>query len=489
MRLALLVLLAASIVARAADLKAKLDGLIAQEPALRGATVGFQVVSLADGHVAYEHDAGVRLIPASNMKLFTTALALEKLGPEYRFQTVIGADRPIDAKGRLASDLVLVGGGDPSLSGRTYPYEYHASPDLSPYSFRGIEAMADQLLARGLKRVDGSVVGDDRRYVWEPHAADWAMDDAVWSYGSPVSALILDDNSFALTLKPGAPGELASITLTPPFEYFAVENLIRTEPGAQRKVEIERSPAGRQLRLSGVLPPDDPGYTTELAVDDPAVYAAAVLRGALERRGVAVRGGAIARHRFPKDAAADSAPAVVLATRSSPPLARLLEVIDKVSQNLHAEAVLREAGVVLKHEGSREAGLAATDDFLDGIGVRKASYAFYDGSGLARNTMVTTDAIVRLLVHMDQSSRRVEWQRLLPGAGSEGTLAKRFADHPEARRIGAKTGSLAHVRALSGYVDSASQGRLAFSLLVNNFDASDEEIARVVDQLALTLAE
>ena len=491
MQRALVVLLTLCGLASAADLKARLDELVARTPALQGATVGLKVVSLKDGRAVYEHDPGLRLIPASNMKLFTTALALEKLGPDYRFQTAIGANQAIDAQGRLAGDLILTGGGDPSLSGRAYPYRYRdASPDLSPFSFRGMEELADQLVARGLKRVEGDVVGDDRRYVWEAHAADWAFDDAVWGYGAPVSALILDDNSFALTLKPGRrSGDFASLILTPPFEYFAIENLLRTEPGVQRKIEVERSPQGRQVRLGGVMPLDDPGHTEELAVDDPAVYAAAVLRDILERRGIAVLGQASARHRFPGDPAAAAEPRVVLARRTSPPLAEVLEVIDKVSQNLHAEAMLREAGVVLKQDGSREAGLAAMDDFLSTIGIEKTNYAFHDGSGLSRNTMVTTDAIVRLLMHMDQSPERERWEALLPVAGADGTLAKRFADHPEARRIHAKTGSLAHVRALSGYADSPTQGRLAFSLLVNNFDASDEAIAGVMDQLALAVVE
>ena len=488
---ALAVALALCGVAPAADLKAKLDDLMAHAQALQGATVGFKVVSLADGHVVYERDGGIRLIPASNMKLFTTALALEKLGPQYRFETVVGAGQAMDAQGRLAGDLTLTGGGDPSLSGRTYPYRYRdASPDLSVFSFRGIEELADQLIARGLKRIDGGVVGDDRRYSWEPQAADWAFDDGVWSYGAPVSALMLDDNSFALTLKPGKQvGDFPSVTLTPPFEYFAIDNQVRTERDAQRKIEIERSPQGRQVRLRGVLPIEDPGYTVELALDDPALYAAAALRDVLERRGVAVRGPPGSRHRYPGDPAAAPGPAVVLARRTSPPLAELLEVIDKVSQNLHAEAMLREAGVVLKQDGSRAAGLEAMDDFLSGVGIAKGSYAFHDGSGLSRNSMVTPDAIVRLLVYMDQSKEREQWNRLLPVAGSDGTLARRFGEHPEARRIHAKTGSLAHVRALSGYVDSPSEGRLAFSLLVNNFDASDEEIARVLDELALALAQ
>jgi len=471
----------------AAGLKQRIDGLIANSPALANAYVGLEIRSLSDGSVIYAHNASRLFVPASNTKLFTTALALARLGPQYRFKTQIAAGSSIDSNGTLSADLVLIGGGDPSLSGRDYPYHYrpNAPPD---YSFRAIEDFAAQLVARGLKRVDGDVIGDDRRFVWSPYADSWSFGDAVWEYGAPVSALTLDDNSFVLTLTPASQaGDPVQLLLTPPFEYFLIDNRVQTVPAGERKIEIDRAPGRRQLHLTGSIPIDDPGLTKLLAIDDPALYAATVLRDALIRQGVSVRGQAVARHRFAGDTGEDASPRRSLAERSSPPLAEILQVVDKVSQNLHAEILLREIGYSMRHSGAREAGLAELDSFLADAGISNDDYRFVDGSGLSRNTLVTPEAITRLLTFMYRSAYRSIWQSLLPVAGVDGTLATRFADHPEAHAIQAKTGTLSHVRANSGYIQSTRYGPLAFSILVNNYDAPTTEISKFLDAVELEL--
>ena len=483
----LLVLLSALSISSAADLKSKIDDIVSNWPALANAYVGLHVVSLNDGHVLYDRNADHLFVPASNMKLFTTALALARLGPQYRLTTQISAAQPIDSKGTLDADLVFVGGGDPSLSGREYPYRNH-STSSGDYSFRAVEDMVQQLIARGLKRIRGDIVGDDRRYVWAPYADGWTFGDSTWEYGAPVSALILDDNGFAMTIRPGVhAGDLAQILLLPPFEYFSIDNRVRTEEGGARKIDFDRKPAGRQLHVTGSIPIGDPGVTQLLAVDDPALYAAEVLRDALERRGVLVQGRAVARHRFSDDASETAKPRVVLADRSSPPLAQLLQVVDKVSQNLHAEVMLREVGAVNKHFGSRDAGLAELRNFLTEAGIGKDDYRFTDGSGLSRSTLVTPAAITKLLAYMYKSPHRDIWKSLLPVAGVDGTLASRFPDHPEAKAIRAKTGTLSHVRANSGYIDTPEYGPVAFSFVVNNYSAPTADISRFLDAVELAL--
>lgn len=470
-----------------ADLKSKLDDLVANSTALANGYVGIEIVSLRDGRSLYEHNQDRLFVPASNTKLFSTSLALVRLGSQYRFTTQIAADRPIGSSGILSGDLVLVGGGDPTLSGRQYPYRYrpNAPPD---YSFHAIEELAAQLIARGLKRVDGDIIGDDRRYVWSPYASGWSIGDTVFEYGAPVSALILNDNRFAMTVRPAVqPGDLARIFLTPVFEYFTIDNRIRTIPGGERNIEIERSPSSRQLRLSGTIPIDDPGVTQLLAVDDPALYAAAVLRAALIRQGVAIQGQAVALHRFAGDPYDSTEARTVLVERSSPPLAQILQVVDKVSQNLHAEVMLREVGFSVRHNGTREAGLAELRDFLNDAGIAKDDYRFVDGSGLSRNTLVTPAAVTQLLAFMYRSAYRDVWTNLLPVAGVDGTLATRFPEHPEAHAIHAKTGTLSHVRANSGYIDSPEYGPLAFSILVNNYGAPASEINKFLDSIELAL--
>jgi D-alanyl-D-alanine carboxypeptidase/D-alanyl-D-alanine-endopeptidase (penicillin-binding protein 4) len=490
------VLLAAALLvplATAADLSQRLDRIMDAASPLARAFVGMQVVQLSNGRVLYAHNPGRLFVPASNMKLFTTALALSKLGAEYRLSTQIGAQVPIDSTGTLPGDLELVGGGDPSLSGREYPYRNHAAP-AAIYSFHAIDELADQLVARGLKRIEGNVVGDDSRYVWEPQPGPWSSDSATREYGAPVSALILNDNTFALTIRPaGRAGDLARITLAPPFENFVIDDRVLTIDRGERKIEFYRSASGRELHVWGTISKADAGYTQELAIGDPALYTAEVLRDALLRRGISIRGGAMAVHRFPDDAA--SAPPkleVVLAEHRSPPLFDLLQVVDKVSQNLHAEMFLREVAVDSGHIGSREAGLAVMDEFLTGIGISREEYQFTDGSGLSRDTLVSPAAITKLLAHMNRSSvnesgHQEEWLKLLPIGGEDGTLGSRFSGHPEARAIRAKTGTLDHVKALSGYADTPRYGRIAFSLLVNNFEEPGAGVTKTIDELVLAI--
>jgi len=274
--------------ATASDLSSRLDRIIDTAPALSRAFMGAQVVRLSDGRVLYTRNSERLFVPASNMKLFTTALALTRLGVDYRLMTQIGARVPIDAAaGTLAGDLELIGGGDPSLSGREYPYRNHAAPGAI-YSFSAIEELADQLIARGLKRIDGDVAGDDSRYVWEPQPGGWSSDSATRDYGAPVSALVLHDNTFAVTLRPGeSAGDVARIKLAPAFEDFAIDNRVLTVEHGERKIEFYRGTSGRELHIWGTLPIGGPGLTEELAIGDPALYAAQILRDALLRRGIA----------------------------------------------------------------------------------------------------------------------------------------------------------------------------------------------------------
>src|SRR5579872_10405 len=198
----------------ASDLKSKVDAIIARSKPMESAFVGIRVVSLADGRVLYERNENNLFAPASNTKLFTAALALATLGPRYRFTTTVIAEQPLDASGKLAGDLVFVGSGDPSLSPRHYPYQKPADQERpQPFDHIGpIEELADQIVAHGLRSIDGDIVGDDRHYLWEPYPDGWSADDPTWEYGAPVSSLIVNDNAFTLWVRPGdQPGDAARL--------------------------------------------------------------------------------------------------------------------------------------------------------------------------------------------------------------------------------------------------------------------------------------
>ncbi len=467
----------------AADLPQAIDALMQASPAAR-ASVGIQVVDLKTGNTLYSRNADRLFLPASNMKLFTAALALERLGPDYRMTT-----RLVRA---TSGDLILVGGGDPSLSGRTYPYQKETSTP-KPNPLHAIEDLADQAVAAGITRVDGDIVGDDQLYPWAPYPPSWTVDDVTQEDGAPVSALTLNDNVITLSIHPAArAGDLAAVSLQPALEYFAVDNQVVTIAGEkQARIRLSRQPGSRQVLAWGTIPLGGATVRETVAVDDPALFAACALYDALTRRGVAIRGRPVARHRSVSE---DPWPVEgdVIATRTSPPLVEMLQVTEKVSQNLHAELILREVARVTRNSGTRESGLEELAAWLASIGIKSEEWRAEDGSGLSRNDEVSPRAVTRLLSTMAASKNGAAWLSLLPVGGEDGTLEHRLccvSDGTAARRVRAKTGSLTRAVALSGYADSRTRGRLAFSILVNNFAAPQAEVRAWVDRIALALVE
>lgn len=487
--LALLLLSHAALAAP--PLKQRIEAAIARSPAARRAHWGIHVVDLASGRARYARNENGFFVPASNTKLFSTALALLRLGPEHRFRTLLIAERPPDSAGRVASDLVLYGGGDPTMSGRPLPYAKGAAAG-DPLA--AIDALAAQAVERGLRHLDGDLIGDDTAYPWDPYPEGWAQDDTLWEYGAPVSALTLNDNTITLTLRPGErPGDPARLFQRPALEYYAFENRVRTVAGGVRKIAFTRAPGSREPRLSGAIPVGDSGTAMLIAIDDPALYAATALRDALERRGVRIRGRVLARHRSWEGAGEpprNAPPGVELARRESPPLIETLRVINKISQNLQAELVLREVARVRRGVGGREAALEELKSLLAEIGAAKDDYHFEDASGLSRLTLVTPALVTRLLRHVYSApAGGVAWVSLLPVGAEDGTLASRFEGRPAARRIHAKTGTIAHVSALAGYVERAGKPVLAFSVMANNYNAPASEIRRVIDKIGLVLVD
>jgi D-alanyl-D-alanine carboxypeptidase/D-alanyl-D-alanine-endopeptidase (penicillin-binding protein 4) len=474
-------LLLAVIPCAAADLPSAIDTLMAASPVAR-ASVGIQVIDLKTGTALYSRNADHLFLPASNMKLFTAALALEKLGPEYRMTT-----RLVHAP---SGDLVLIGGGDPSISGRTYPYQKDAPP-TNP--LQAIEELADQAVASGIMRIDGDIIGDDQLYPWAPYPPSWTVDDVSGEDGAPVSALTLNDNAIALSIHPAArAGDLAAVSLEPAIEYYAVDNRVLTVAGEKEaRIRYTRQPGSRQLLVWGTIPLAGATVRETVAVDDPALFAACALYDALVRRGVAIRGRPVARHRS-VDADPWSVDGDVIATRMSPPMVEMLQVIEKVSQNLHAELMLREVARITRGAGTRESGLQELTAWLASIGIKTEEWRAEDGSGLSRNDQVSPRAVTRLLSHMAASKNAAAFLSLLPVGGEDGTLANRLccvSDASAARQVRAKTGSLTRAVALSGYAGSRTRGRLAFSILVNNFAAPQAEVRAWVDKIALTLVE
>lgn len=460
------------------------------------------VVTAMDGSPIYAMNEGQLFQPASNTKLFTTATALAVLGPEATFETKVVARGKFNGAANLAGDVVIVGGGDANLSGREIPYVPPAQrpkvapgqqPPPGPPALRYLEEMADQVAKTGLNVVNGDIVGDDTLYPWEPYPEDWSIDDAVWGYSAPVSALTINDNQIKVTVSPGsAAGQPAVVAVDPVFPYYTIDSAALTTGPVKSgsHVQIERAPGARVLRIYGSIAVDAHPDEEELAIHDPAEYAAAALKVMLEARGIVVTGTARAQHRLSTDsrsymqashepipnidfsrryspAKSTQQGEVILAQHQSPVLIEDMVVTNKVSQNLHAEMFLHNAGAAVLGDGSTVNGARVVRALLEHAGVDKDDYVFFDGSGLSGHDLVTPRATARLLQYAATQSWFADWKRSLPVGGEDGSLVERFGKAPLKDHVFAKTGTLGEARALSGYLDCASGKAVIFSIMVS----------------------
>lgn len=470
----------------AAVMPTRIDDLVAASPAIQRGHWGAYFVHLPSGRVLFARNERSLFTPASNTKLYSTALALSRLGPDHVFRTRLVSTRPPDAEGTVEGDLILFGGGDPTLSGRPLPYD-HKAPFGDPLA--ALDALVSQAVRAGLRRVTGSVIGDDTRYVWEPYPEGWTQDDTVYDYGAPVSALILHDNAFRVVIDPGpAAGSPASVIVAPQLPWFTFDCRVRTAARPPAKVDVRRDPGSRLVSIRGSVALRQ-ATRADVAVDDPALYAAFALRESLRRHGVVADGDIAARHRQPDEVPASGPEGLhLLATRTSPPLSQTLQVIDKVSHNLQAEIALRETALARGREPSRQGGLEELRDFLASLGAGRDEYRFEDGSGLSRLTLASPSMTVGLLRALYASPHRDVWLGLMPVGGEDGTLSFRFKTKGKGE-IFAKTGTLSNTGSLSGYARVPQGGMVAFSVMVNNVNAPAGAIREFIDKLVLLILE
>jgi serine-type D-Ala-D-Ala carboxypeptidase/endopeptidase (penicillin-binding protein 4) len=483
------------------SLKKQIETIVAQPDLARGFW-GIEIVSAKTGKVLYSLNANKLFTPASNTKLFTTAAALALIGPDYKFRTTVETSGSLDKYGRLTGDVVLVGRGDPTLSGRELPYNTHTQRDADPD--RVLEQLADELAKKGVRYVDGDVVADDSYFAFERYGEGWSQDDLVWADGAPVSALTINDNVVFVNILPGAhPGDKAFVSITPFADYYTIDNRLMTTPaGTGRRIYINREPGSTQLTLWGTIPIDDTGANEGLSIDDPAEFAATLFRHLLEVRGIAVYGKQRTRHTELASLSTFTTTVVagggggnehslttpvgplVLAEHQSAPLSEDIQVINKVSQNLHAEIMLRLLGREKGTAGTVQAGLEVIRGFLNNAGISSDEYDFHDGSGLSRENLVTPHAIVQLLQYAAGQAWGEEFRDSLPVAGVDGSLADRLKDLDPAAKVYGKTGSLGGVKSLSGYGVTTKGEPIVFSIASNNLSAPAKRVTDAIDSIA-----
>ena len=501
-----------------ADLGAQIAAMVA-EPAVVRAHWGVMVTGL-DGTPIYALNEGQFFQPASNAKLFTTTAAIHLLGASRRFTTVVEGPPGSLPGATVHGDLTLHGAGDANFSSNDVPYvepsdRVKGARSMDPLS--GLVEMANRLAASGVTHVTGDIVGDDTIFPWEPYAPDWAADDLVWGYGAPVSALTVIDNQVQLEVVPGAKaGDPATVTLVPASNFYTVKAAVKTVAAkAQDGVQVDRALGSKTLTVSGTIAADSKAFVEDVAVDDPAAFAAMEFKGLLEARGIAVDGKSRAEHRvssltagFLKQAREPLPDLPKLAVdprnfnavegglfdgplrlpHTSPTLIEDIVATNKESQNLHAELLLRQLGKTYGTDGSIAQGARVARQFLLNAGIDKDDFVFYDGSGLSGHDLVTPRAVVKLLQFASTQPWFADWRKSLPVGGVDGSLTARFTKAPLKGHVFAKTGTLGEARALSGYLECASGRTVVFSILVGNHAPGTNADRDVADRMVAAIA-
>lgn len=462
---------------------------------------GILVVDRDSGETLYELNADRFFTPASNAKIFTTSLALATLGPNFRFRTTLETTGKLGGDGHLSGDLALIGRGDPDLSNRKFPYAGKVERD-GPVE-KILAEMADEAIAKGIKQIDGDIIADDSYYPYEPYPPGWSIGDIFFTFGSPISAIAFNDNTITVTVTPGIKiGDPANVIVEPASAADTFTRKISTvDANAKLEVGVVQQPGPEFLLLQGMIPLAHAPIKLDLAMPDPAQTAGASLKQIFESRGVHVSGTVRVHHAPPPEIYPDAPvvlgpqPAVtdpstlVLAEHLSLPLLESIRLTNKVSQNLHAEMFLRAVGHEKKGFGVTDAGLWTEQDFLRSAGIADGDVVLSDGSGLARDDLVTPRATVQMLRYDERQPWGTDYISTFPIAGVDGTLETRLQGTVASGRIMAKTGGLDHVRALSGFTTTVGGEHLVFSIFDNNNPQRGRDSAIAIDSIAIAMVE
>jgi D-alanyl-D-alanine carboxypeptidase/D-alanyl-D-alanine-endopeptidase (penicillin-binding protein 4) len=485
-----------------ADLQSRIR-LVLARPELRRGIVGIKIAALDTNKVVYEENAEKYLMPASNMKSFTVAAAIERLSPNFRFTTSVLANSQPDASGAIKGDLTIFGRGDVSLSTAFYEGDY----------YKGLDALADKIVAAGVKRVEGNLIADDSYFSGSAIPASWEWDDLQWYYGAEVSALPLNDNALDLSVKPSSSVNSPCLVQLQPFNaMMRVTNRCMTSAaGTKRDLTVKKDLDQNVLEVSGSMPVGDKPFANYLTVSRPAELFAALLRQRLQAKGVVVTGQTrvIGAKEKPIPASiTTTAPPIEIARLESAPLSLIAAKTMKPSQNMYTETILWTLGEQGKNFAnlntatitpeanplfnpkatSAEKGVFVVGNFLREIGVAPDSVIQWDGSGLSRHNLVTPAALVQLYTFMAKQSRNSQaWRDSLPIGGVDGTLQNRFKNTAAERNVRAKTGTIDQVSGLSGYVTTASGETLVFSIIVNGVNNTRTRTA-TIDEIVVHLA-
>jgi len=446
------------------------------DPNLFNAQIGLYIESMSSGELIYQCNEHKLFIPASNMKIFTTATALLKFGPHFRFQTQIYTDGPI-TQNKLKGNLVIRGKGDPTLAPR-----FNNGQVL--YVFNN---WVDSLRAHGIQEIDGDLIGDVSYFQGDPLGNGWQWDDEPYWYSAQISALSLNDNCIDVAVVPNdSIGLPPLIQFTPSTCYFSIENQARTGPADSVPSLILTRPRMQNILIAkNEMPINKPLYKESISVENPALFYMTVLSEVMATKGIVVHGSLVIRDHADQDSY-DSCR--LLFTHISPELSEIIKVTNKISHNLYAEQLLLTLAAEYGQEATAAAGTQVVLRQMNEIGITEMEYIMVDGSGLSRGNLLTPNAVSTLLRYMAHHPYFTYFYESLPVTGIDGTLSNRMKNTFAEKKVHAKTGFVGHVRNLSGYVCSRDDEYFLFSMLVNNYSVPTSLINLLQDKICNLLS-
>jgi D-alanyl-D-alanine carboxypeptidase/D-alanyl-D-alanine-endopeptidase (penicillin-binding protein 4) len=467
-----------------ASLQSKIRATLARSEFRRG-TIGIKIASLDTGKTIFEENAEKYFMPASNMKSYTVAAALERLSPDFRFVTSVFAASMPDANGTIRGDLTVYGRGDVSISTAFYDGDY----------YKGLDALALKIVQSGVKRIEGNLVGDESYFTGNAIPGGWEWDDLQWYYGAEVSALPVNDNAVDLTIKPSSVNSPCAVQILPANAVVKIVNLCTTSAsGAKRDLQVLKKLDQNIVEISGKLPQGDKGFQGFIAVSRPSQLFVELLRGLLIQKGVVITGqNKLVNAKDKTTLIATSLAAPVEITKlDSPPFSIVAAKTMKPSQNTYTETILRALGEQVgdktdPKKSSEERGIAVVQNFLLEVGIQPDSVIQYDGSGLSRHDLITPSSAVQLYTYMSKSRYANVWREVLTIGGIDGTLQNRFKGTAAAGNVRGKTGTIDQVSSLSGYVNSATGEKFVFSVIVNGVNNSRLRQS-AIDDIVLAVA-
>ncbi|MHC1737376.1 MAG: D-alanyl-D-alanine carboxypeptidase/D-alanyl-D-alanine-endopeptidase [Ignavibacteriaceae bacterium] len=458
-----------------AEFREQLEDIF-NDPNFNNANWGVVIQSLSTGEYFYKRNENKLIMPASNMKLFTTAAGLVQLGGDYRFQTEIYANGTIDGT-VLKGNLIVKGFGDPAISGRFYNDDFTAI-------FRD---WADSLLEMGIDEIRGNIIGDDNAFEDRGLGAGWSWDyESDW-FAAPSGALSLNDNCVDLVISPSKVGQTANLEIMPETKYVVIVNNVTTvKKDSVTSIYATRDRGTNIIRISGTITEKSSQVKRFVTVNNPTQFFVVVLKEVLAKKGIKVTG--FATDIDDADAEIDYEKTNLLFKHYSPTLRELVRVINKSSQNFFAEQLLKTIGYEKNGYGSASSGIKTESRTIEAMGINVDGMSIMDGSGLSRLNMVTPMQIVSLLNFMYKGDQFNDFYNSLPIAGVDGSLANRMRKARTQNNVRAKTGYIGGVRSLSGYVYTGDKELIAFSMIVNNYTVPSVLADVLQDLVCLRLA-